>query len=468
MSVVEIITDQVDDAIRSAETRVDDIQACSRDDLARLRTLPASYYYVTAIARLNKSGDRVICSTLGPETDGLLLGTPDYLTEDTRRAHRLVTMPITGVAYFVVSEGELAVFVHSGVALTILSTLHDVSLGAYLRGGGPIIFSRGVYDFTALKALEQSGHSANFRDNRLLGISNSRTDEFVAFVSFPAARVLTAIDESRAMLLPIGTVLGLALSIVFFFLFRRLTSMSASLLRALNTDRVYMEYQPIVELRTGRCIGAEALVRWKRRGRLIPPDRFIAAAEQAGIMPIVTRRIVDLVAWDSAEFLRVHPDFHVSINFSALDLRSERTVDMLAGLLSVSGLPARSFWVEMTETGFVEKGVSNTIEQIRAMGIRVAVDDFGTGYANLGVLNDIKVDVLKIDKRFVDRIDAADQGAGVITAIISLANSLGLELVAEGVETQLQANFLLSSGVQFAQGWLFGRPGPLSALAEPR
>lgn len=464
MSVVENVADQVDSAMQGAALNVEGVQACSDADIARLRTLPPSYYYVSAIARLNKSGDRVLCSTLGPQADGLLLGAPDHLNGDARRVHRRAAMPMTGTANLVVSEGGLAVFVHSGIASSILSTLHDASLGAYLRGGGPVIFSRGVYDFAALKRLEQSGHSADFLNDRLMGISISSKEEFVAFVSFPSARVNAAIEDSRALLLPLGGVVGLTLSVVFFFLLRHLTSMPASLVRALNTDRVYMEYQPIVDLRTGCCIGAEALVRWKRGGRLIPPDRFIAAAEHAGIMPIVTRRIVDLVAWDTAEFLRVHPDFHVSLNFSTLDLRAERTVDMLAGLLRVTGLPARSFWIEMTETGFVEEDVSQTIELIRAMGIRVAVDDFGTGYSNLGVLNDIKVDLLKIDKRFVDRIDASAQGAGVITAIIGLANSLGLELVAEGVETQHQADFLLRSGVQFAQGWLFGKPGPLSAL----
>ncbi|MGJ7546641.1 EAL domain-containing protein [Variovorax sp. LT1R16] len=462
---VEAIGAQIDEAMARGSRGIGSPTHCDSADVPRLQAVQARYSYIGAIARVNPGGDRILCSTFGPEADGLLLGpADDVIRRGTRRVHRRVTMPtVDGAEYFVLSNANLAVFVHRSVATTILATLQDASLGAYVRDGGPMLFSRGSYDIGVLKALEHSGASAAFDGHRLLGLSASPNSEYVAFIDLPAARVKANIDDARASLLPLGAVLGLALSLLLFVSYRSFSSVAASLARALHTDRVFMEYQPIVDLRTGRCIGAEALVRWRHGGGLVPPQRFIVAAERAGIMPLVTRRIVQLVALDMAELLRTHPALHVSINFSAMDLRSTEAVELLTGLLRVTGLPAASFWIEITETSF-EENVSQIIDRIRALGFRVAIDDFGTGYANLGTLASIEVDLLKIDRRFVQSATQAGQASEVAIAIIGLARSLELEMVAEGVETQAQADFLIGSGVQFAQGWLFGRPASVDAL----
>lgn len=461
----ESIGAQIDEAMARGSRDIGSAAHCDGADIPRLQAIHARYSYVGAMARLDPSGDRILCSTFGPEVDGMRLGpADDVIRRGTRRVHRRVTLPAAdGAEYFVVSDGTLAVFVHRSVATTILATLRDASLGAYVRDGGPVLFSRGTYDLAAFKVLAHDGASAAFDGHRLLGLGASPNSEYVAFVELPADRVQASIDDARASLLPLGAVLGLSLSLLLFVSYRSLSSVAASLARALHTDRVYMEYQPIVDLRTGRCIGAEALVRWRHGGGLVPPQRFIVAAERAGIMPLVTRRIVQLVALDMAELLRANPALHVSINFSAMDLRSTEAVELLTGLLRVTGLPAASFWIEITETSF-EENVSQIIDRIRALGFRVAIDDFGTGYANLGTLASIEVDLLKIDRRFVQSATQAGQGSEVATAIIGLSRSLALEMVAEGVETQAQADFLVESGVQFAQGWLFGRPASVEAL----
>lgn len=463
---VETIGGQIDAALaRGSRGIATNSTRCDGDDVARMQAVHARHSYIGAIARVNPAGDRILCSTFGPEADGLLLGpADDVIRRGSRRVHRRVTVPgIDGAEYVVVSNATLAVFVHRSVAATILATLQDASLGAYVRDGGPVLFSRGSYDLEALRALEHQGQSAAFDGHRLRALGAAPNSEYVAFIDLPAARVQASIDDARASLLPLGAMLGLSLSLLLFLAYRNLSSVAASLARALHTERVYMEYQPIVDLRTGRCIGAEALVRWRHGGGLVPPQRFIVAAERAGIMPLVTRRIVQLVALDMAEFLRKHPALHVSINFSAMDLRSTEALELLTGLLRVTGLPAASFWIEITETSF-EENVSQTIDRIRALGFRVAIDDFGTGYANLGTLASIEVDLLKIDRRFVQAATQAGQASEVATAIIGLAQSLDLEMVAEGVETQAQADFLRDSGVQFAQGWLFGRPVSVEAL----
>ncbi len=467
VQVVDAITHQVNVALSAVAAATAEQPPCSATGVAMMQDVQARFSYVGGIGRLNPAGNRVVCSTLGPAAEGLQLGPAEHVGAAGVTVRREVAIPrMKGTRFLVLARDDIAVFLQSDVSRSILFTLSDAALGAYSRHGGPVILSRGSFDRHWFDELQASGRTAAFDGQRLIAMSPSGSSDYMGFVVFPAERVMAQVRQARKVLLPLGAGGGLLLSATLFLLMRHLRSMPAALKRALPTDRVFMEYQPIVDLRSRQVIGVEALARWRHHGQSVPPDRFIVAAEQAGIMPQVTRRIVDLVAWDMADFLRMRPDFHVSINLSASDLRAERAVELLAGLLRVTGLPASSFWVEATETGFVEGGVgADVIDRIRAMGIRVAVDDFGTGYSSLALLDSLDVDLLKIDKRFVASIGRAGSASEVVTAIIGLSRALGLEMVAEGVETEDQAAFLLANGVQYAQGWLFGRPAPVSTLS---
>jgi sensor c-di-GMP phosphodiesterase-like protein len=464
--VIDAITSQVNVALSAVAAATADQPPCSASSLAMMQDVQARFSYVGGIARLSPGSKRIVCSTLGPAAEGIQVGPADHVSVAGLEVRREVALPrMKGTRFLVLTRGDIAVFLQSEVSRSILFTLSDAALGAYSRDGGPVILSRGTFDRQWFDELQATGRSTAFDGQRLIATSPSLSSDYIGFVVFPAERVMTQVRQVRKVVLPLGAGGGLVLSVTLFLMMRHLRSMPAALKRALPTDRVFMEYQPIVDLRNRRVIGVEALARWRHHGVSIQPDRFIVAAEQAGIMPQVTRRIVNLVAWDMAEFLRMRPDFHVSINLSASDLRAERAVDLLGGLLRMTGLPASSFWVEATETGFVEGGVgADVIDRIRAMGIRVAVDDFGTGYSSLALLDSLDVDLLKIDKRFVASIGREGTASEVVTAIIGLSRALGLEMVAEGVETEEQAAFLLSNGVQYAQGWLFGRPGPVSVL----
>lgn len=466
--MVDAITAQVNVALSAVAAATLESHPCSPASVATMQDVQARYSYVSAVARL-APGNRIACSTLGPAAEGLQFGPADHVSSAGLEVRREVALPrMKGTRFLVLARDDIAVFLQSEVSRSILFTISDAALGAYSRHGGPVILSRGSFDRRWFNDLQASGRTAAFDGRRVVAMSSSPSSDYIGFVVFPAERVEAQVRQARKVLLPLGAGSGLVLSVTLFVLMRHLRSMPAALKRALQSGRVFMEYQPIVDLRTRRVIGVEALARWRHHGQAVPPDRFIVAAEQAGIMSQVTRRIVDLVAWDMADYLRMHPDFHVSINLSASDLRAERALELLAGLLRVTGLPASSFWVEATETGFVEGGVgAEVIDRIRAMGIRVAVDDFGTGYSSLALLDSLDVDLLKIDKRFVASISRSGSASEVVTAIIGLSRALGLEMVAEGVENEDQAAFLLANGVQYAQGWLFGRPGPVSALPRP-
>jgi sensor c-di-GMP phosphodiesterase-like protein len=177
--------------------------------------------------------------------------------------------------------------------------------------------------------------------------------------------------------------------------------------------------------------------------------------------------VAAIVAADLPRILSIDPNFQVSINLSVADLQSQSTLAMLEDIIQAEGARPANLEIEATERGFLhEAEVHGLIAKIRSLGISVAIDDFGTGYSSLALLQHLALDTLKIDKAFIDTIGTDGVTSGVVLHIIDMAHTLKLEMVAEGVETEEQANFLLQRGVRYAQGWLYGRPMSVTTLCE--
>jgi diguanylate cyclase (GGDEF)-like protein len=237
----------------------------------------------------------------------------------------------------------------------------------------------------------------------------------------------------------------------------------AELRMALDAGQFRLVYQPIVELPHGRLIAVEALVRWEHPERgLVDPAGFIPVAERNGL-------IVELGAWILREAClrmamwraELGPDApqRVSVNVSALQLARPGLADVVTSALADSGLPADCLTVEVTETAVFGGGRAlDTLHELRDLGVSIALDDFGTGHSSLTLLRTVPAQVLKVDKSFVDDITEAGQAAVIATALIQVANGLGLTAVAEGVETAEQAAELHRLGYRLAQGYHFGRP----------
>lgn len=264
--------------------------------------------------------------------------------------------------------------------------------------------------------------------------------------------------------LAVGSAIGLILLGGFVYALVRYTryrlSMGALLRKALVRGRVKAAYQPVVDLRTRRCVGAEALARWKLEGgEVIPPDEFIPMAEREGLMPEVTLAVLANPLRELRPLLAQYPTLSINLNVSPEDLRSDVFVRLLGERLERSGLPERSFKLEITERALVNTDLARSmIRRLRERGHEVAVDDFGTGFSSLSYLSTFELDWLKIDKSFVDAIGTGAATSHVIVHVIEMARSLGLRTVAEGVETEEQVQWLIAHGVDLGQGYYFSRP----------
>jgi EAL domain-containing protein (putative c-di-GMP-specific phosphodiesterase class I)/DNA-binding NarL/FixJ family response regulator len=233
--------------------------------------------------------------------------------------------------------------------------------------------------------------------------------------------------------------------------------------RALEQGRFSLAYQPIVRLSDGALTGFESLLRCADPVRgMVPPAELIPVAEETGMIVPLTAWVLAESCWRLADWLTVRgtdgPDFAMHVNLSHSCLAEPRLAARLHAALDANGIPGSRLVVELTESACADPVCARRVlQQIREMGVRVALDDFGTGYNSLGSLQQLPVDMLKIDRSFVSRLGTGESPE-VLRAIFSLAERLGLEVIAEGVETIAQLAELRALGCDLAQGFLFAAP----------
>ncbi|MCC7483916.1 MAG: EAL domain-containing protein [Burkholderiales bacterium] len=234
--------------------------------------------------------------------------------------------------------------------------------------------------------------------------------------------------------------------------------------RALERGEFQLHYQPQIDLGTGALVGFETLVRWRHPERgMVPPSEFIPVAEETGLINTIGEWVLRESCFQAARWAREgHPPLQVAVNLSAHQFRRASVTDTVERALADAGLPAGRLELEITESAIIDQPEQAimTFKTLSDMGVQLSIDDFGTGYSSLSYLKRFPIDKLKIDQSFVRDLNTDPDDAAIVTAIIAMAHSLSLEVIAEGVETGEQLTFLKLLGCEKAQGYHLGRPQP--------
>ena len=235
---------------------------------------------------------------------------------------------------------------------------------------------------------------------------------------------------------------------------------------ALERGQFALHYQPIVTLAGGKIAGYEALLRWRHPEHgMIPPDRFIPLAEETGQIVKIGEWVIRQASRDARQ---MPEDTVVTVNISAIQLHHRSLVDTLRSALAESGLAPSRFEVEITESVMLSDAIaSSVIGEIDAMGVGIVLDDFGTGYASLSYLRKLPIRKIKIDRSFIDGLAARTENGALVSGIVQLARSLGIQTTAEGVESEIELELLRLAGCDLAQGYHIGRPAPLTRASAP-
>lgn len=440
-------------AIRQLER--EGLSGCSPAQIARMRQLTLETRSVEEIGYFIDG--RLACTGWGKVRQPVAAGTPDLRFEDGYGLHlRMRTKLSGGLTMNALSHGSYNALMHPDSMIDVLTdtamTLGIASLdGRVIAVSGPV--APGL-----LKRVASANAAASGREGRLMYASVAN-DHLRAFAISDYSLAEKRADGALWYLVPLGLATSALLVGLVLLASRQRLSPQNELAIAVRKREFVTRYQPIIELATGLCVGAEALIRWERPdGASISPEMFIPLAEDTGLIEPLTDIVIERVVADLAQWLGENAGIHIAINISSADMQSGRFLAVLAKALAEAGVSPAQIWLEATERGFMNAVAARaTIERARQAGHIVAIDDFGTGYSSLSLLETLPLDTLKIDKSFVDAIGTQAATSVVIPHIIEMGHGLNFKIVAEGVETEAQETYLREAGVEFVQGWRYSK-----------
>lgn len=298
--------------------------------------------------------------------------------------------------------------------------------------------------------------------------TNLENHSFVGILIQSLSRIYDTLCNDLFFLCLFGFVITFIATCFYIIHSHRKLSLLDELAIAIDKHQFKVYYQPIIELKTGQCTGVEALIRWQRpNGELFNPESFIPQAEKSGLILKITDQVIDMVIEELGELLTLNKNLYVSINIGSDDIKTGRVLTLLEKKLKNTSILFHQICIEVTEGRLLELAAAHeTINRARELGFTVAIDDFGTGYSSLLYLQNLSLDILKIDKSFVDTIATDSATSNVTPHIINMAKTLKLKIIAEGIEKQQQLDYLLSLNVEYGQGWLFSKAVDIDAFKE--
>ncbi|MDR7306113.1 EAL domain-containing protein [Rhodoferax saidenbachensis] len=440
---------------------------CSERNLNLMRKLVIQSNLLIDVGYIEN--EHMVCSSFG--RNGYAIGPPSYVSTGGYNMWTQVEHPLLAGSHLLITSDPKTGFfalIHEGTVLDVAPDDGKLSYGVLAVGRKKELFQKGLFDQAWLKTIGKAYETSFFDGSRVVAWKRSDRFDYAAYVAIPGSEIDDDWKRVLWFMLPIAIGTAIVLAFVVTQLVRLQGAIPAALRYALKHKELFLVYQPVVDLRSGTWVGVEALLRWqKSSGEFVSPDIFIPVAERYHLIEQVTEQVIALVEADAAELLRAYPDFHVALNLSAQDFCNPAISERLRAAAAKMRVHPRCLHVEATERVFLHaEQTRKAVETLRMQGHSVSIDDFGTGYSSLSYLTELELDCLKIDKCFVGTIGQQAVTSHVIAHIIEMAKSLGLQMIAEGIETQEQADYLRAHGVQFGQGWLYAKPMGMAQLAQ--
>ncbi|SFI61044.1 MULTISPECIES: EAL domain-containing protein [unclassified Phyllobacterium] len=441
-------------------------EPCGSTDLDNMRRIAFTARYIKDVGRVNDQ--KLMCSSyLGVVTPPFVNPPPDIITEDGHK--------IWGNASLRLADGVTALVIEAGNANVVTDPSAFLDLVRY-----PYRYSVAIIDPEKGHVLRSWGQPV-VDESILVARKDTSTDTATDIIHIDCSKVyflcsVAALNKREAIARQstfilgfgaLGFLLGGFLTLVGFLLYRTQKPLAARLKDALRSNELSLMFQPIVDLRSGRMVSAEALVRWTdRQGNNIPPDIFVAEAEAHGTAGEITTYVLKEVGRTAKFLLSEHRDFVITVNIVASDLSDPNFYATLDQTISLFGIHRNQIGLELTERSTAHLDIAvPAIARLQQLGHPVYLDDFGTGYSSLAHLQELKVNVIKLDRAFTNSVGTESVKVSIVPQILGMANSLGLGVVVEGIETEAQYSFFASASPHCCgQGWLISRPMPFDRL----
>ncbi|MBN3852258.1 EAL domain-containing protein [Paraburkholderia sp. Ac-20340] len=431
--------------------------ACSAARLHQAARVIYNYRYVQDAGAY--ANGRYLCSPLLGDVRAkeLELPAPDYRSEDGYLVWFQQQSPLSEVRKDIqIGRNGNYVAIDSSSYVDLIDPARRPIAAIQTTTNTLLAISPGADRGEMLDAWRHDGNLES--DQWYYAVARSSTRPLGVVVRSPRSSVLADWPKVLATWLSIGVVVAATSGWLTYRRVTRQLSFPATLEWAIARRKIDVVYQPVVRLADGECVGVEALVRWTLNGRSVSPEVFVRVAEENQLIQPLTDLVLKKTIAQLGALLVATPSFYVTINLSSEDLSTFRFLNLVDSSLNGTGIAPNQIRIEATERSLMNAdSTRGVIAAFRAAGHPVYIDDFGTGYSSLAYLQTFEVDVLKIDKSFVDTVVQNSVSSIVAPHIIAMAHELNVEIVAEGVESAAQAAWLLERGVQYAQGWYYAK-----------
>ena len=363
-----------------------------------------------------------------------------------------------------IDQGEVNVLVDPSILIADWGSSIPLELGpggyfAYIsKNTGQILSSLGDLPTGDISTLDGQEHYFQ-------AMATSQRDDVLVVGGVSKSSIFRRWREQLLIVIPISVLCSGLLMVLLARLMKQSMALDHDLRIGLKNQELVAHYQPVVDLETGQYVGIEALLRWYHPQQgVLSPNLFIPIAEQTGLINLIGEWLIKTAAQEYADLFQAVPGFYISINVSPIQIRSGSLDQVITWLRNNNVVSPERFVFEVTESVIVHNygtTASDALARLRQLGGRISLDDFGTGYSGLNYLHQFQVDQIKLDRFYVAAIHRDPLLTHILETIIDLGHKLEVTLVAEGIETEEQRQFLRERGVQYGQGWLFARPMPL-------